>query len=741
MKKFRKITLILMIFCLFLNKNVLAETSLESKIETVEYTDEYKEWLELSDEEQSKVLVGNKFKIDDQTENLLPMTTNPLVTQFVGNSNLSRFSLKDVLGDAITVKNQKSLNLCWAFASLAAVESTLSYNDYKVSNAINTYDFSERHMDYASTRNAFLYNQINQKGYTRDMSAGGTYYMLESYLTNGNGAVAESEMPFENNQNNIDISEIQNKDVLTTIYDIDELSLRITDKDKLKEEMKNFITTYGGLYAHIHGASLMGEYYNNTTGAIYCDQSDISLIDHAVVIIGWDDNYSKSNFNSSHQPSSDGAWIVKNSWGDKIEVTLDEIKKANYEANQTTYTEMGYNSYTDLPNQDFINYLINQGYTPNSDNTVFTYIIGDNGYMYISYEDELVYSMVVGFKKASYGKDYDNIYQNDLLGCSQIITLNYTGPLYLANSFSRTTSSTEDLDKISIYAPVSLKSCKVYVNPTSTDKSKSNLQEIQLKEGSASTNTIDIERGYHMIEFAEPIQLTGSGFTVVLEYQSEEQSYIALESVASNGWENAIVNSGESFLSTSSDFENNVWTDLALLNDESLRGNASLKAYTETSDTENFVTLSSISITNSPTKIAYTAGEDFDSTGMIVVASYSDGSKKTVTNYSIKNGTSLTEGQTSVKISYTENNITKETEQAITVSSSNSANVKTPKSSDFSNAKVAVTNLNSKTAKITMTVSNIAIGDTADDYKYSYSIMIMQLIGSVIRVYNVFDQE
>lgn len=36
---------------------------------------------------------------------------------------------------------------------------------------------------------------------------------------------------------------------------------------------------------------------------------------HAVTIVGWDDNYSKYNFLEKHQPPEDGAWLVKNSWG------------------------------------------------------------------------------------------------------------------------------------------------------------------------------------------------------------------------------------------------------------------------------------------------------------------------------------------------------------------------------------------------------------------------------------------
>ena len=36
---------------------------------------------------------------------------------------------------------------------------------------------------------------------------------------------------------------------------------------------------------------------------------------HEVLIIGWDDDYSASNF--SAKPEGDGAWLCKNSWGDK----------------------------------------------------------------------------------------------------------------------------------------------------------------------------------------------------------------------------------------------------------------------------------------------------------------------------------------------------------------------------------------------------------------------------------------
>ena len=36
-------------------------------------------------------------------------------------------------------------------------------------------------------------------------------------------------------------------------------------------------------------------------------------LNHAVVIVGWDDNYDKSNF--LQKPKNNGAFLVRNSWG------------------------------------------------------------------------------------------------------------------------------------------------------------------------------------------------------------------------------------------------------------------------------------------------------------------------------------------------------------------------------------------------------------------------------------------
>ena len=78
-------------------------------------------------------------------------------------------------------------------------------------------------------------------------------------------------------------------------------------------------------------------------------------------------------------------------------------------------------------------------------------------------------------------------------------------------------------------------------------------------------------------------------------------------------------------------------------------------------------TLTGIKVTKAPTKTEYNEEESFDKTGMVVKAEYSDETSKEITDYTIENGSKLSKGQKSVKISYTEGNVTKTTTQAITV--------------------------------------------------------------------------
>lgn len=79
-------------------------------------------------------------------------------------------------------------------------------------------------------------------------------------------------------------------------------------------------------------------------------------------------------------------------------------------------------------------------------------------------------------------------------------------------------------------------------------------------------------------------------------------------------------------------------------------------------------TLSSIVVKNQPAKVVYEEGDTFDPTGMVVSASYSDGSSRDLngTEYTISPLT-LVAGTTKVTVYYAEGSITKTADVAVTV--------------------------------------------------------------------------
>lgn len=80
--------------------------------------------------------------------------------------------------------------------------------------------------------------------------------------------------------------------------------------------------------------------------------------------------------------------------------------------------------------------------------------------------------------------------------------------------------------------------------------------------------------------------------------------------------------------------------------------------------------LSGIAITTAPTKTTYNANESFAPAGMVVTASYSDGSDAVLNagSYTYSPNGALTVSNTVITVSYTEGGVTKTATQAITVS-------------------------------------------------------------------------
>jgi uncharacterized protein YndB with AHSA1/START domain len=74
------------------------------------------------------------------------------------------------------------------------------------------------------------------------------------------------------------------------------------------QNIKKMLTEYGAVYSSVRWED---SFYRSSTAAYYYSGSAVA--NHAITIVGWDDNYDKNNFASN--PPGNGAFIVKNSWG------------------------------------------------------------------------------------------------------------------------------------------------------------------------------------------------------------------------------------------------------------------------------------------------------------------------------------------------------------------------------------------------------------------------------------------
>ena len=581
MKKIRKylVSCILIFAILIVASTKTFASNMADILEPVEYTEEFEEYIELSEEERAKVIQPKIFEVKRKEKKQGLLKSSNLLR----SSLETKFTLQDVIANNLVVKDQKKTNSCWAFASIASLETNLALTGEDKSKV---YDFSERHMNYATTR-IFKDNAINKTGFDRKVEDGGDFLMALAYLTNGTGAINEEDMPFEDNNDTIDISEIQNKKVTAQVYDtISFQSYKSTDdKTQIKTQMKEHIKKYGAIAASVYGADLINDYYNNNTGALYCDDETKCPVNHAVAIVGWDDNFNVDNFNEAHRPENNGAWIVKNSWGTVYEEDVTDYKKTIYEnlrseCSDEELEQQGITDYTSITDEMVKSTLRNAGFEVVINDNKLQINVGKDGFMYISYEDVNLYSNLIGIIKSSDSVDYENIYQYDILGMDSAMTLRQS-KVYLANIFDKKTTGKEYLTQVSLDA-LETYTCKVYVNPNGSNTDKNSLQAVELKEGNSET----FDAGYHTIEFAKPIEIKSDKFVVMVEIEGTTQNSVSIaieRNIENSRYDVVEIEDGKCLLSYGDSFNNNEWLKLSELNNfnQSLpNSDSTIKAFT-----------------------------------------------------------------------------------------------------------------------------------------------------------------
>lgn len=322
--------------------------------------------------------VGGELYVSlDDLSNLLgyncdfDITKNTIVAADTDTSALvpAYFDLREK-GRVSQIRNQGTYGTCWAFAATSALESSLLPEE--------KYLFS---VDNMSMSNSFHANQYD----------GGEYTMGMAYLAAWQGPVLEKDDPYGDGVSD---------DTLKAVKHVQEMQI-IDGKDY--EGIKEAVFKYGGvessLYSTIRSSQDSSVYYNRENSA-YC-YIGTEKPNHDVVIIGWDDNYPSSNFNT--QLEGDGAFICQNSWG-----------------------------------SDF----------------------GEDGIFYVSYYDTNIGTHNVVYTRVDDTDNYDNIYQSDL--CGWVGKMGYDSEqIYGANVFKA--KGNEKLSAAAFYATGANTEYELYV--------------------------------------------------------------------------------------------------------------------------------------------------------------------------------------------------------------------------------------------------------------------------------------
>lgn len=227
------------------------------------------------------------------------------------------------------IKNQGNTQLCWMYSAVATEEQ---YAMKKFGKKLN---ISEIHG--AAAMSDCVINQEYESYlpgiYTNNIDAPGTTSIALQYLTNWNSPICSTDIfTWNSNVSNEDYPDSITETDYNFIYhnflyleDNDyafsncESVVNLTDTKFISKD-KNTVKRAIRDYAAVHAEIFMDKSFiakNGTEQSYYSDfssTSDEKYINHAVTIVGWDDDYPKENFKSSNRPENNGAWLVRNSW-------------------------------------------------------------------------------------------------------------------------------------------------------------------------------------------------------------------------------------------------------------------------------------------------------------------------------------------------------------------------------------------------------------------------------------------
>ncbi len=232
-------------------------------------------------------------QIDENT--VFPESSHP-TPYALEESYLSEYLPEDI-------QSQGKYGTCWAFSTVALAEISL----IRKGLATPSLNLSEAQLAYNvyhefADESGLLGNDSLTNLQGTWLEDGGSLALSTWNLAAWKGITEESVVPYAGIDDSIVLTDGEQKAAYAILTDARWFNMSQT------YTVKNMIKTYGAVSASMYHSD---DYFNTDTNAYY--QNITAGTNHAITLVGWDDNYSASNFTKA--PAGNGAWICRNSWG------------------------------------------------------------------------------------------------------------------------------------------------------------------------------------------------------------------------------------------------------------------------------------------------------------------------------------------------------------------------------------------------------------------------------------------